>query len=281
MARLSVYPGGTSGGFAGPGVTPESRGDHSTTVRAWSAGSARRLVAWLWSVNPDGLARDDGWALTLTVGETPENAAVWHAARKAFQMRLNRDGAELQHWVIEWTAKGRPHMHMAVYGPGDLSRTALMHWLDVCDKNGWPVSARAQHITPITGATGWLQYVSKHASRGVAHYQRLGAPPGWERTGRLWGKSDGWPVESPLVVDLESHEFHRYRRLVLAYQRRRMIRAGVKPYRANRLGHRNGDRDKGAFMGVSGWVPEHISTMLVELAYQAEPRIIYDKEYDT
>ncbi len=46
----------------------------------------------------------------------------------------------------------------------------------------------------ITGPLGWLEYLSKHASRGVAHYQRQGKPAGWTGTGRLWGKGGTGPL---------------------------------------------------------------------------------------
>jgi len=279
VATVRIWPGGSSGGFAGAGhrLTDTKRGE----VKGWTKAASRRLVAWLWSVNADALDRSDGWAVTLTCGVTPDSAEEWQAARRAFQERMRRHGVELQHWVVEWTKKGRPHMHMALYGGGRLDIHALVAWLEVCDKRGWPVTARAQHITPITGATGWLMYVSKHAARGVDHYQRIGAPPGWEKTGRLWGHSGEWPVFEPVEVDLERHQFHRYRRLVKAWQQARMRRAGVPAVHIKKLGHRYGDRDRGAMMGVSGWIPDAVSFELLELALQAEPRVIYNKDWDS
>lgn len=56
---------------------------------------------------------------------------------------------------------------MAVYGPGRLDAALLVAWLDIADAHGWPVATKAQHIVPIVGATGWLQYVSKHAARAL------------------------------------------------------------------------------------------------------------------
>lgn len=275
MATLRVFPGGTSGGFRGGGhrVNETKRGE----VKGWTPGSSRRLVAWLWSINADALARDDGWAITLTCGTTPDSAEEWHAVRRAFQERLRRSGVELQHWVVEWTRKGRPHMHMAVYGPGRVDVHALVAWLDLCDKRGWPVSTKGQHIERITGVTGWLQYVSKHAARGVAHYQRQGAPPGWEKTGRLWGKLGAWPVELPIEVELDDAQFHRYRRLARRWQQDRMRRAGVPAKVWHRLGRQYGDPQKGRFMGISGWIPDAVSVTLIEYALEARTRIEYNE----
>lgn len=132
----------------------------------------RRQIVWLWSVLPDRLGRD-GWAVTLTTGGTPDSAASWTAARKMFLHRMAREGVHQHHWVTEWTAKGRPHLHLSMFGgsmddyrPTQLDTLALVHWLQVCDHFGWDATPEAQHITPITGATGWMEYVSKHAARG-------------------------------------------------------------------------------------------------------------------
>lgn len=276
MPTVRIWPGGSSGGFAGYGsaealAARDRRGD----VRGWTAGSARRLVAFLWSVDATKLEGRSGWAVTLTMGGTPESAAQWHGARRAFQERMRRQGVELQQWIVEWTRKGRPHLHMALYGPGRLEVTALIAWLAICDKRGWPVSARAQHIVPITGTVGWLQYLAKHAARGIDHYQRQGAPPGWEKTGRLWGHLGEWPVTPPLEVELEPHQFWAYRRLCVGYQKARMRAAGVSPRIWRKLGHRNGDREQGAYMGVSGWIPEAVASMLLSIALDAQPTIHY------
>lgn len=274
MAVVKVWPGGSSGGFAGPGRKAGDGGAARGIVNGWSLGSSRRLYATLWSIDSTKLG-EDGWAITLTVKDTPPNADEWHAARRAFQMRLSRAGIEQQQWVIEWTRKKTPHLHMAVFGPGNVDELAVVAWLQICQARGWSASFKAQHIVRITGANGWLQYVSKHAARGVHHYQREGAPEGWDKTGRLWGITDNWPRELPIEVELERWQFHRYRRLVIAYQRKRMIASGVKPYRALKLGTRFGDKESGAMMGVSGWIPDSISTELLNLAAAAEPRIDY------
>lgn len=265
MPLIRILPGGTSGGF--PGLTQQDRahvpprGD----VVGWSQGASRRLVAALWSVDSNALPAA-GWAVTLTTGGTPESADDWHAARRALMKRLDRLGVTLQQWVIEWTAKGRPHLHMAIYGDDPkLERAVYLAWLEVCDSHGWPATTKAQHVVKINDVNGWLQYVSKHAARGVNHYQRQGCPEGWTRTGRLWGFWGDWPYTEAEEFPLTDTQFHRYRRLVLAYQRRRMIAAGVKPYRAKRLGKRYGDKERGRFMGMSGWIPGEVSyTLMVE-----------------
>jgi hypothetical protein len=278
MARLQIRPGGVSGGFVG---SNGGKAGKRSVVRGWSLGSAQRLLRFLWSVNPDALDRRDGWALTLTLGETPATSATWQALRKAYSSRVRdlvgEDG--FQFWVVEWTAKGRPHLHMAVYG-GDrqLGKRLLLAWLQCADRAGFPVNTVAQHIIPITGATGWLNYVSKHASRGVEHYQRQGAPEGWDKTGRLWGHSEGWPVETPLVVDLEDHQFHHYRRLVRDYRRRELRRAGAPESAIRRVGASHGHNEKGRFQGVGAWLPDVYAMVFLQVALAKEATIKYEKD---
>lgn len=271
MPVVRILPGGSSGGFAGPGRSPDDDGSKRGKIRGWSASSARRMTSWLWSVHADALPDQGGLAVTFTTGETPASAAEWTAARKEL-LRSKVIGAERVHWVTEWTAIGRPHLHAAVYGvtAGEL----LARWFRICDSYGWPVSVRGQHIAPIVGVSGWLEYVSKHAARGVRHYQRQGAPEGWDSTGRLWGWSGEWPRTEPVEVDLERHEFYRYRRLVRAYLRSRLRAVGAHRA-AKQLGSMWGDKDKGAMMGLGYWIPDSVSYTLVLYAVETatEPNI--------
>lgn len=274
MAVVNMFPGGVTGGFAGPGRVGDSRplrGD----VCGWSPSASRRLLQWLMSVNSDALDRPDGWAVTLTVKDCPPTSAEWVAVRRAMLKRVDRLGAVMVHWVTEWTAKGVPHLHMAVYGPGMLDGHILAAWLSVVNARGWEVRARAQHIVPISAAGGWLEYVSKHAARGVHHYQRMGAPAGWSKTGRLWGYRGEWPVSEPATVDLELHEFHEFRRLLRTYHRKKLEGRGGGKY-ARFIGFNYRDKERGRMMGVSGWCPDTIAATFLELALNKVPSIRYD-----
>lgn len=272
MPVVKVYPGGSSGGFRPPAREVPPGQPTRGKIVGWTPGMVRRQIVWLWSVKVDALGRD-GWAVTLTTGGTPDSAASWTAARKMFLHRMAREGVVQHHWVTEWTAKGRPHLHLSMFGgtmddyrPTQLDTLALVHWLEVCDHFGWDATPEAQHITPITGATGWLEYVSKHTSRGVMHYQRQGAPDGWESTGKLWGKGGPWAVESPVEVDLLDAQFYRFRRLVMRYQQTRYRRRGgsVKRRlsRAQRLQH----LERGKYLGLGSWIPDTLSLSFLSIA---------------
>jgi hypothetical protein len=276
MPKLHIFPQGTSGGSAGPGRKPGDGGKKRGAVRGWSKGAARRNVAWLWSVDPDQLG-SDGWAVTLTMGGWPESAVEWHAARRALLKRLDRDGIRAYHWIVEATALGRPHLHMALYGPGQLDQITALHWLAVCAKHGWEARWKAQHIVPIHDANGWSQYVAKHGARGVAHYQREEMPAGWEKSGRLWGKGGDWPEVEAMEWDLSPAEFHRYRRLLMSYLRAKMRAADVPPKSIRRLGQQLSDPELGRTAGVGYWVHEDISSIFVEMSLgRLPPEVKYE-----
>jgi hypothetical protein len=125
------------------------------------------------------------------------------------------------------------------------------------------VDQRGQHIVPIEGLRGWLEYVSKHAARGVAHYQREGSPVGWARTGRLWGHWGAWPVEERFELDVTHPQFYRWRRLVIGYQRAKLRRLGTPKKSYMRVGHALKDRESGRYAGIGYWIPVDVSYRLL------------------
>lgn len=133
-----------------------------------------------------------------------------------------------------------------------------------------------QTSVAITGPEGWLKYLSKHASRGVAHYQRQGTPNGWTGTGRLWGKGGSWPVVEPLALVVDDPTMRRLRRLVRGYvlAEARSAALAARPGSdeaarawsrvswARRMLRCN-DRSLSSVRGLGAWVPQSV---LVPLA---------------
>lgn len=194
-----------------------------TECKGWTDGATRRNREWLYSVDGDKL---DGTpvAITLTLKDAPASHDEWQRLRDRLFKRLARMGLLRLHWVTEWTRRGLPHLHAAAYFGGDLSplQTAqLGHairtaWLDLTAHLG--TQYKAQHVVPITDAGGWFQYVAKHAARGVKHYQRQRdtLPPGWQKTGRVWGHLGDWPT-SCMTFDVDHAASFKLRRLVRGY----------------------------------------------------------------
>ncbi len=253
------------------------RGKRSA-VKGWTKETVRRHTKWLYSVK---IAHLEGFgvALTVTMRDCPESSDAFHRLRRAFFERLRRMSPVRLHWVIEWQRRGVPHMHLALYFERELTareQFALkQHWLDVCEPYG--ATLGAQYLLPITGPAGWLQYLSKHAARGAAHYQRQGKPSGWEKTGRLWGHQGAWPVEEALRFDTPREGYFQFRRLCRQWRladarkesdpvtRARRVRSARRMLRSN-------DRTMSEVRGISEWISQdELVPLLGVLAAQGFP----------
>ena len=215
---VTAYANGTTAGSPPP--KRDLYGGPRGNVVGWSPDAVRRHTKWLYSV--DAPALDGvGFAVTLTVRDCPPTEVAWQAVRRAFLRRMERAGMIRCHWVCEWQRRRVPHLHLALYfAPGqpveELIEAIFVAWLQ-CAREFRP-SFRSQTVETIESVGGWLRYLSKHASRGVAHYQRQGKPDGWEKTGRLWGHVGDWPTIAPMRFDMSSAAYYRYRRLVRAWR---------------------------------------------------------------
>lgn len=262
---VSAYLNGSTAGVSGDHKRLPGKRER---VRGWSTSAVRRHTRWLYSVDAPQLSQQ-GYAVTLTLKDCPATSEDWHTLRTTFIKRLNRAGLIRFHWVTEWQRRGVPHLHGAFYFDADLSYSDVMliilrAWLAVAAPLG--AAAISQDVKRIDGAMGWLQYLSKHASRGVRHYQRQGHPEGWESTGRLWGYGGEWPVEAPMKFDLERHAGYRYRRLVRSWTIAD-ARASGDPKRIAwaRQMLKCPDIALSHVRGVSGWVPESVTLSLLTL----------------
>lgn len=270
MPTVSVYPaGGTTHMSANTGSHPRAKRD---VIAGWSPSTTRRLTKWLYSVESDKLT-GQGYALTLTMRDTPPDRAALDRSFRALLKRFDRKGVVRLQWVMEMQRRGTPHFHMALYTPEPLpqgGQELISDWLELAEP--WGVERAAQRVEPLQKATGWLKYLSKHASRSVAHYQRQGMPPGWEKTGRLWGVRGDWPTAEPMQFDLSKPAWWRYRRMMQAWRladarkerdpkrRAERIRTARRMFQA-----KNGDRKLSEVRGTSEWVPEHVQVAFLGL----------------
>lgn len=264
MPTLSVYRHGATMGAGNPNATPPVR----TAVTGWSAHAIRRNLLFLYSVDERALQGLYGLALTFTVQKCPQDPRDWQRARDALLVALRRSGVVMVHWITEWQRRGVPHLHLAAYWSVPVfPATILNHWLRIAE----PFGARplGQHVHPIYDVLGWNQYVSKHAARGLHHYQRNpeNIPAAWRgvSTGRMWGKLGDWPTVDPSKLDLDQVSYHRLRRLVRAWRladaRRPILRKGVRWFdtrriRAARRMLRCPDPRLSAVRGLSEWMPQ-------------------------
>ena len=277
---LTFYRHGGKGGVAPMknGHARAKRGD----VGGWSLGATRRNTEFLYSIREDRLT-GVGFAVTLTLRDCPPDSLAWHRLRRRWMDRLRRAGALRVHWVTEWQRRGVPHIHAAVYFPesdvvawdNDLQCRVRVRapswlvrsWLE-CGASKYGAGSSGQFVLPIAGAVGWFQYVSKHAARGVRHYQRSAenVPDAWKlRTGRVWGKLGDWPVQEGVRVAVEGSEgdggFYPFRRIMRAWRVADARASGDRiRIRLARGMLRCKDRALSAVRGYNEWVPAEVQS---------------------
>lgn len=284
MPIVTTMPNGVKGGIGGGNGSPEKRGK----CNGWSAGSARRNMNWLMSVDTD-LLKGPAFAYTLTVGDIPASHDEWAKLVKNVLRFFMRNGAIRHHWVVEWQKRGAPHMHGVVYlDPENINYDfpweAKKHWLKMTAHLG--TSSRCQEFKELRFADAWNRYVSKHAGRGYAHYQRAkgSLPPEWQQTGRMWGKGGPWPtVENR--YDLSNRAFQIFRRMMRSWliaQSRTDIKnaknwlktkhgpdnlkAAVNALKYRKRMLKRNDIHKSRVRGISEWAPQAVQdTMLAHL----------------
>lgn len=267
MPIQTVYPLGGKGGV------PPMKNSHQRVprgeVQGWSEGATRRNTQFLMSVIETRLT-GAGVALTLTLKDCPPNAQEWHRLRRAWVKRMERAGMVRLHWVTEWQRRGVPHLHCALWWPDKYDlETPIAAWCEVATAYG--AGDKGQFARPIEGAPGWFQYLSKHAARGVKHYQRnaLNMPEGWQKkTGRVWGHSGDWPVQDAVKFDIQDHHgdggWFALRRLVRSW-RTADARAEGNPRRivnARRMLNCP-DVKRSRLIGFMDWMPFDVQMALI------------------
>lgn len=255
MATLRVYENGLSMGHGNPAPTGGKRGK----IKGWTPATLSRMRAWFFSVDTSRLD-GDGYGLTLTLRETPTQSD-WAKHLHRLQTYLTRQ-SDILRWayVVEWQRRGTPHLHVSLH-VGDYStvQSVIDYWMTTTHKHlRQTLSPKGQYATPLYESTGWLKYLSKHATKSANNYQRHGAPPGWEGTGKLWAHSRGdtWPSVDPLIAQLDRAAYITLRRWIRRYQAAEARKRNDKRWKWYRNGKRYGsDPTLSAVHGISSWVP--------------------------
>lgn len=252
---LKLYPNGLTAGVA-PRGGPKSRGKKAA-LGGWSHESIRSNQRFLFSIRAEDLT-GLAWSFTLTVRDCPPTHQDWQKVRKRFFQRMRRLGLLRGHWLTEWQLRMVPHLHGCLFFQEDgaaCARAIMDAWLSAAAD--YRPKAGSQSVMPMYDAVGWFQYVSKHAARGLRHYQRSPEqiPPGWQgATGRMWGTLGEWPKSDALAVNLDMPAFHAFRRLL----RRRRIADARAEGSPRRIAHARrmlkcSDRSRSSVRGASDW----------------------------
>lgn len=268
MSRiLTIQPHGCKLGTAGRG-SHENLPPERTHIGGWSAHAIRRNNDFLRSVDYAAIEHLQGVAFTGTVRDCPPTSDDWHRVLKAFWMRLKRLGVVLIHWVIEWQRRGAPHLHCSLFWHKlefETVSAVLRHWMDLTKQ--WCPGPFGQNLTQIHDSLGWHQYTSKHAQRGLSHYQRSpeNIPAQWlGKTGRMWGKWGKWPVIEPMKFNIPDEAFYKLRRSLRGWRRADARASGCRfRIRSARRMLKCNDRKLSAVRGCSEWMNQAITTDLL------------------
>lgn len=261
---IKLYPNGLTAGV--PPRTSAGGGKRGA-VGGWSADSIRSNQRFLFSIDGAALA-GLAYSFTLTLRDCPPSHKEWQALRNRWFKRLWRMDLLRLHWVTEWQIRMVPHLHGCAYFDSEGRATArriIEAWLEVADE--YRPAVQSQFVAQMYDTVGWFQYVSKHAARGLRHYQRSPdkIPPGWQGvTGRMWGAVGDWPRTDALALDMSMPGFHTFRRLL----RRRRIADARAEGSARRIAQarrmlRCTDHKRSAVRGASDWCDLSESLMLV------------------
>jgi hypothetical protein len=248
-------------------------------VTGWSDQSTRSNTRFLYSVDERKLT-GHGFALSMTLKDCPPTSDDWHKVRRAFLMRLKRMGMVRGHWLTEWQRRGVPHMHAAVWFDEGLRerdpfamQTISEHWVQAAER--FSAGLRGQHVASIDDSIGWFQYLSKHAVRGLKHYQRSAEnmPSGWETTGRMWGHVGEWPTIDSTGFRLDFHGFAAFRRIVRGWRKADARASGdrfrIASARAMLTCHQ---RELSSVRGLSEWFPQELTdAAILNLATRGFP----------
>lgn len=290
MPVVKLYPNGLTGGTppASRSCKPPKRGN----CEGWTVRTSRGNTRFLYSVlsqklqySADGLPLV-GVAGSLTLKDCPASHEDWKAIRLALFHRFRRKGLYRLHWLTEWQKRGVPHLHFAGWFDADqvagdcaeigMPPAALLplikaDWLFLSSR--YRSSDKAQDIKVIDDDLGWLQYLSKHASRGAAHYQRASStiPQGWQKTGRMWGYLGDFPTQEPIGLELDRQGWFQFRRIVRAWRLanarvqkppksdlgREFLEQRIRRRRIESARHmlRCGNPPLSEVRGVSEWIP--------------------------
>lgn len=243
-------------------------------VTGWTDRSTRSNTRFLYSVDERKLT-GHGFALSLTIKECPGTADDWKAVRNAFIRRLRRMGMVRLHWLTEWQRRGVPHMHAAVWFDAELRErdpfaiaTIARHWQEAASAFG--AGRKGQHIAQIDDSIGWFQYLSKHAVRGLKHYQRSSdnMPAGWVTTGRMWGHVGDWPALDAIAFRIDHQAAAALRRIIRGWRRADARAAGDRHrIRSARQMLKCNQRELSTVRGISEWFPQELADLaLLNLA---------------
>ena len=261
--------------------------------KGWTFAVARRNSQYLQQIDFEKV-KGTPYAVTLTLPVwqmkqvTP---AALHRLIDVMLKYLRRRGMLHFHWIIEFTARRMPHIHMTIWMDNEYEEwdrhlreyvkrdnnearvvaNVVAKWLQVTSDKGLYASARSQDVQLIDGNEAWLAYIAKHGIRGVKHYQRAldNMPDEWrDGAGAMWGHDRELPLAEDYTHPMDMRSFHQLRREIRKWccARANMIndphRRAKAISQARRL-NRCGQPELSAVRPMSVWIPKNVLMVIL------------------
>ena len=187
--RVKIGALGMSGGYIGDNGGRAGKRD---IIAGWSRQASRRFKRKFQSVIPEELT-GVGHAFSLTVLTLPLTEAEWQNIIRRFEKRLFYAGAIRLQWSGELQGRRCPHIHGSVFFPDNSEMSSadiIRHWL--LASSSLSPSAKGQCVKLITDLGGWGKYQGLHLALHEKARQKIGMPPGWKKSGRMYRFAGDW-----------------------------------------------------------------------------------------
>ena len=187
--RVKIGALGMSGGFVGDNRGLAGKRD---IIAGWSRQASRRFRRKFQSVIPATLS-GVGYAFSLTVKTLPLTETEWQKIIRRFEDRLFYAGAIRQQWSGELQGRRCPHIHGSVFFPDGSqmsSSDVIRHWLAA--SASLSPNAKGQCVKSIKDMGGWAYYQAQHLTMHEKACQKIGMPPGWKKSGRMYRFRGDW-----------------------------------------------------------------------------------------
>lgn len=229
---LSAHPSDMLRRRAGDYEAQKSKGVTKPVKRGatsgWTPGVSRRNTQFLMSMAYANLSgKPYSVTLTIPADRIPTSAEYAMMRKRFIDNGFKRKNWIRVYWLVEFTRKGTPHMHMTIWVPEEIPADQVemeifLNWSKICRKRGIEISMSAQDIKPVENGI-WNRYLSKHGARGSSHYQRAKVPESWQKSsGRVWGYCGDWGVKEdrqPVRAEISDRKVFFQTRRILRHLR--------------------------------------------------------------
>lgn len=182
-------------------------------ITGFSAAARKRLIGMLASINRQQLERLPLFVTLTYPAAWPVDPATWKRQLDTWLKRLERKYERTAAiWKLEFQARGAPHFHLLVFGPGWINAHWLSRsWYQVVGSGDERHLLAGTKVERIRSWKGVMYYASKYLAKQTEEAALVGV-------GRFWGilNREYLPFEL-ITLPLSFGQFFLMRRLLLRW----------------------------------------------------------------